>query len=195
MVLKDLWYNLGGVTDAIVLGPQDPQRFSKLVPGLDGLLSELNTKRGFLEQLNADDLALRKTMAYEDQNIPSNETQMQLFYGLFEILQLVWTLCDQLDRKRKSAPFKAIVKNDTVKDLRDVTQKCYIMTQDLARAWIEHWKQHGQAIIKAQARYGETGQALRSLVADDELNVIARLYADSVIDTLGGVLQVRLFRK
>ena len=50
-------------------------------------------------------------------------------------------------------------------------------------------------IVKAQARHGPVGEALKILISDDELEVMAKVYVDGLIDTLSGVLMVKLYRK
>ncbi|KAF2657307.1 hypothetical protein K491DRAFT_714526 [Lophiostoma macrostomum CBS 122681] len=187
VVVRNLWEAMNNVSQ-----PLFQKQHQELGSRLDSLFAELCTAHSELVIMDNPD---HRDLPYEDQPLPSTENQMQVLYGHLEVLQLAWKLCDQLDRKRKTAPLKTIVKEKTVKDLRDITSNCYKCIQEYTQKCIEHWKKHGLAIIKAQVRYGDTGTALKNLVADDELHAIARLYADLVIDTLSGVLQVKLYKK
>jgi hypothetical protein len=51
---------------------------------------------------------------------------------------------------------------------------------------------HGLGILKAWARWGATGEALKELLSDDDVAFYSQRALDSLTDSLGGILKVKM---
>ena len=176
--------------------PQSPTHAAiKKCPSLlNELLAELDELHSRLT-LMSDGSRSCMDGPLEERPFPALESQVSILYGHLEVLQCVCKACDMLDRKRKTPPFKGVGTDKILKNLSDKASAMYKTIQEFAQAWINHYKKHGMRIVKAQARHGSVGEALKTLISDDELEVMAKVYVDGLIDTLSGVLMVKLYRK
>jgi hypothetical protein len=127
--------------------------------------------------------------------LPLSSGVRYLFLYL-EVAQVCWKIVELADEKRtkRDPKFSGQLDPKVTKQIRDSLEKTYSGVQAVAKGWIDIAKQHGAAIIKAKVRFGPTGESLKELLSDQDVDFYARESVDSLIDTLGGVLKVKLKR-
>jgi N-terminal acetyltransferase B complex non-catalytic subunit len=87
---------------------------------------------------------------------------------------------------------KAKMSKNWVNDLESETKICFEAIRDVVHSYIKLIETKGQAAIKAQIRWGKTGEILKELLSDDDVDFYAAEYVDSALQAWKGVLQVKL---
>lgn len=60
------------------------------------------------------------------------------------------------------------------------------------KVWSLWMRRRGTEAIAAQVRWGPTGEALKMVLSDDDVEYYAREYVDSALEAWRGVLKVKL---
>jgi hypothetical protein len=190
MVIRKFW-NLAKRISHQVKGIDWESKPRTLGESLDELSEYLQSLRQDWESgLNLPD----PTIKPEEMYLHHVEPYMARHYGHLEVFLVFWRFCDLFDeqRKKRDIPLKNKTKENVVKLIRTHIQACYDALRKFVQAWVDYYKRHGKDVIKAKVRQGTSGEVLKDLISDGDLNRYAQLYVDSGIDTLRGLLNVKL---
>jgi N-terminal acetyltransferase B complex non-catalytic subunit len=132
----------------------------------------------------------------EDQPTMIHENMLMSAYSALEVLRVLPRLCEQIREKviqvKTPHPLKAQVPKDWVKDVDAEVKGCYDAIGQVANGYIALLQKKGVAAIRAQVKFGATGEALKGLLSDDDVEYYAKEYVDSAVEAWKGVLQVKL---
>jgi hypothetical protein len=134
-----------------------------------------------------------------DSVFPRSNT-LTYWYSVLEALQVCRKAAESAEGYFKPLTAKTIpakAKSDaisTAKKIRDTTNDCYKDVRKHVQEWIDFLNKHGISVLKAWVRWGATGQALKELLSDDDVGYYSRRALDSLIDSLSGVLKVKMLR-
>jgi hypothetical protein len=64
--------------------------------------------------------------------------------------------------------------------------------RDVAQSYIDLILRRGTEAIKAQVRWGPTGEALKEYLSDEDVEFYAQEYVESALEAWRGVLKVKL---
>lgn len=158
----------------------------------ESLQSEISDLHEMLHGIERSD---PETTLPVNQNIPCAGTLM-FFYGLLEVLQVSWKVVEVSEehRKRKDSPLKNKINEATVKKLRQGIEAGYAHLRECVQNWVDLLKKSGIKIVKDQVQWGPTGKALKELLSDDDIDLYAAQTVNSLVDSLSGVLRVKLKR-
>lgn len=142
------------------------------------------------------------TMPQVTSSTPRAEVVLPLSSGVrylflyLEVAQVCWKIVELADEKRvkRDPKFADRLDGKVIKEIRESLEKTYSGVQGIAKGWIDLAKQHGVAIIKAKVRFGPTGESLKEVLSDQDVDFYARESIDSLVDTLNGVSKVKLKR-
>jgi N-terminal acetyltransferase B complex non-catalytic subunit len=161
----------------------------------DSTLQSLRAKledihKSVLETQQPDYESSRK----EDAQLGLSEDTFTWAYGRLEVLQVLTKLCDRLDEqaKKKDSPLQAKLKANTVKGIREIIDSIYNEIRSIVKRRIDFLKKVGKQCIVAQVRWGATGEALKQLISDAQLERYATQYVASALDANEGILKVKL---
>ena len=87
---------------------------------------------------------------------------------------------------------KPQVPKDWAKEIEAEVKNTFEAVTKVANNYINLLQKRGVVSIKAQVRWGKTGEALTSLISDDDLDHYAKEYVDSAVEAWKAVLQVKL---
>jgi hypothetical protein len=136
------------------------------------------------------------TMKLEDEPTMIHENMLLSCYTKFEVLRAVNKLTEHLREKVINAktphPLKSKLPKNWVNEVESEMKVCYQSIRDVADSYINLLKTRGEAAIKAQVRWGPTGESLKRLIKDDDLNFYAAEYVESALHAWKGVLEVKL---
>jgi len=166
----------------------------------DSLTSTIKT---LPEELHAMRLAMEKlrmpgstTWKLEDEPAMFHENMLISCYTKLELLRALNKGIEYLREKvvnPKSTHFmKAKLPKNWVTELDTEVKICYEAILHVARSYINLIKEKGEATIKAQIRWGETGEILKKMLSDADVALYAREYVDSALQAWEGVLKVKL---
>jgi hypothetical protein len=139
-------------------------------------------------------------LAPEDEPTMFHENMLMYCYGQMEVLRALYKLVEKirgivLNPKIKTKlphPMKSKLPKDFDVDLLLETQICFQSILDLAKSYTDLLLSTGVKAITAQVRWGETGEALKSVLSDDDVEFYAKEYVDSALEAWRGVLKVKL---
>jgi hypothetical protein len=164
-----------------------------------------NTARQLLENVHGARKAVENcrmpgdtTLKAEDEPTMFHENMLMFCYGQMEVCRGLSKLADLLYDKvfkvksKKPHPIKAFLPDNYVSDLQDETKIWFQSIRDLAQSYIDLIKRRGVAAIKAQVRWGDTGEVLREILSDSDVDYYAKEYVDSALAAWDGVLKVKL---
>jgi hypothetical protein len=137
------------------------------------------------------------TLAPEDEITMFHENMLMSCYGHLEVVRAIYQLANQLvdkviKKKGKPHPLIKCVPPGWEKSLIEEVNICYNAIRDVAFTYMDLIKSKGLAAIKAQVRWGFTGQHLRAVLSDDDVDYYAREYVESALEAWSGVLKVKL---
>jgi hypothetical protein len=138
------------------------------------------------------------TLKAEDEPTMFHENMLMMCYSQMEVCRGLTKLTDLLYEKvfkvksKKPHPIKAYLPDNYVSDLQEATKIWFQSIRDLAQSYIELIKSRGVASIKAQVRWGDTGELLQEILSDSDVDYYAKEYVDSALAAWGGVLKVKL---
>jgi hypothetical protein len=159
------------------------------------LLKNINGARKSMEKLR---MPGNTTLKPEDEPTMFHENMLMMCYGKMELCRGLVKLADVLNDKVFKAksktphPLKALLPDNYVSELQDETQIYFQALRDIAQSYIDLIKRRGLVAIKAQVRWGDTGELLRVFLSDDDVHYYAREYVDSALEAWNGVLKVKL---
>jgi hypothetical protein len=156
--------------------------------------SMLNDWRSVRKGLERFRMPGETTLPPEEEPLPLDEANLQWFYGLLEVCRCTHKLCDWLSAtvlKAKNHPNRAGLSEQFIKDLREETKILFQTVRDVAESYIVILQRKGVRAIKAQVRWGVTGEALSMFLSDDDVEYYAKEYVESSLEAWRGVLKVK----
>jgi N-terminal acetyltransferase B complex non-catalytic subunit len=188
--VKVVWESINTVVE--VLTRQEDTR-GKLPDAFKAIPEELQAMRLALETLRVADFTTAKP---EDLPTMFHENMLISCYTKFEVLRALHKLVEQLREKvvnpKSTHYMKAKLPKNWVNDVASETQICYEAIRDVANTYIKLIEGKGIDAMKAQIRWGATGEALKKLLTDDDVEYYATEYFISALHAWRGVLQVKL---
>ncbi|EUC41961.1 hypothetical protein COCMIDRAFT_104795 [Bipolaris oryzae ATCC 44560] len=171
-------------------GQADP----KLLPGvLTELSEELHAMRLAMEKLRMPN---NTNLKLDDEPTMFHENMLISCYTKLEILRALIRTDDLLREKvlspKSTHPLKSKLPKNWVSEIETETKLCYDAIRDVVHSYINLIEKKGVAAIKAQVRWGETGEILKSILSDSDVEAYALEYVDSALHAWKGVLQVKL---
>jgi hypothetical protein len=174
-------------------GPLAPH--SVAVAGLiSELLNNVKVVRKALEKLR---MPGDTTMKLEDEPTMFHENMLISCYGHLEFCRAIGKLVDCIVEKiikpkgKDTHPWKANLPKTIDTDLLEEGKICFQAVRDVAESYIALLKKRGVAAIKAQVRWGNTGEALKVVLSDDDVEYYAKEYVESALEAWSGVLKVK----
>lgn len=128
----------------------------------------------------------------------SHENMLISCIGWLEVVRTVNKFCDYLRDKvwktknKTLLKIKACLPQTYVDDLHEEAQIFYNAIRDVAQSYIVLLNARGVKAIKAQVRWGLSGELLRELMTDDDVEFYAKEYVDSALEGWKGVLKIKL---
>jgi hypothetical protein len=188
--VKGLWNNINTVVE-IMTWQEDSQEMLPVV--LKALPEELHAMRLAMEKLR---MPGSTTLKPEDEPTMFHENMLISCYTKLEVLRALNKMVEHLREKvvnvKSSHYLKAKLPKNWVNDVASETQICYEAIRDVAHSYIKLIEEKGKVAIKAQVRWGVTGDALKKVLKDDDVDFYANEYVDNALQAWKGVLQVKL---
>ncbi|CAO2648943.1 Nn.00g098920.m01.CDS01 [Neocucurbitaria sp. VM-36] len=132
----------------------------------------------------------------EDEPTMFHENMLISCYTKLEALRVLNKLVDHLREKvfnaKSTHAMKSKMPKNWVNDLASETQICYEAIRDVAQSYIHLIRTRGVAAIKAQIRWGKTGNLLEAVLKDDDVDYYASEYVESALEAWNGVMKVKL---
>ncbi|KAJ8107724.1 hypothetical protein OPT61_g8672 [Boeremia exigua] len=117
-------------------------------------------------------------------------------YSALEVLRALPRLANELKERvvqsKTPHPMKPQVPKDWAKEIDAEVKGAFEAIGKVATSYIALLQKRGAVAIKAQVRWGQTGEALKSLISDEDVDYYAREYVDAAVEAWKGVLQVKL---
>jgi N-terminal acetyltransferase B complex non-catalytic subunit len=119
---------------------------------------------------------------------------IKFLYGILEVVQAAWRLCESVKEilKKSNNKWKHKLQVKTVELCTVAAQDCHLGITGLVDSWINALKGRGVQNILVQVRWGPTGAALRQLINDSQQRQYAQDTVDSAVETLQGLKMVKL---
>ncbi|EDU45355.1 N-acetyltransferase B complex non catalytic protein [Pyrenophora tritici-repentis] len=181
------------INDIVKIMTWEKDYLDTLTRPIKKLPQELHAMRVAMEKLR---MPGSTTLKLEDEPAMFHENMLISCYTKFEVLRALNKMIEHMREKvinPKSTHFmKATLPKNWVPEVETEMKICYEAIRDLARSYIFLIKEKGEAAIKAQIRWGITGQVLRNMLTDADVALYAREYVDSALQAWEGVLKVKL---
>ena len=161
----------------------------------ESFLDEIDNLRAALEKLR---MPGSTTLKPEDEPTMFHENMLMACYGQLEVLRATYKLVGHLrENVLKTKGGVAHVHKKTLPKkyddrLLESTQICFQAVQDVAHSYIDLILRRGVETIKAQVRWGPTGEVLKWILSDEDVEYYAREYVESALEAWRGVLKVKL---
>jgi hypothetical protein len=156
------------------------------------ILKHLKSTRKGLEKLRMPGDTILKP---EDDPTMFHESMLMWCYGLLEVCRCIHRLGEWLFEnvlKVKNHPKRAELSEKLLKDLQEEAKILFQTVRDVAQSYIDLILKRGVRAIKAQVRWGVTGEALKVFLSDDDVEYYAKEYVESALEGWKGVLKVKL---
>jgi len=156
------------------------------------LSTELTKLQNSLKTLSKTDDVSKPLV---EKRILPGEGLLSLFFGSLELLRAVWKICETIrsaQNQKAAHRLKNEVKKKTIDVLAAQTEAFYALIQEAAKRAVDRLQGGGEQALVAQAGWGETGLAIMELMQQDEVRGYARLFVDSGVESIRGVLKVKL---
>jgi N-terminal acetyltransferase B complex non-catalytic subunit len=190
IAIRSLWKSIGTIVEVLI--SQEDLR-GKLPGALTAIPGELHAMRQAMEKLH---VSASTTTKPADLPTMFHENMLISCYTKFEVLRALYKLVEQVREKVDSTKSKHYMKaklpKNWVKDVASETQTCYEAIRDVASSYIQLIEKRGKDAMKAQIRWGTTGEALRKVLTDEDVEYYATEYFVSALHAWKGVLQVKL---
>lgn len=189
-MMRDLWITLGKLALLICQDAKSP----RWPEGLNDLPSMLLQTRKIIEDRRIPgDTALKP----EDEVTMFHENLLMSCYGWLSYLRAVNKATEVMHErvfKKKSHPLLVVfpMLKDLHTRLSEECKVCYQAVRDMAQSYMDLIKSRGLAAIKAQVRWGKTGEDLKQILSDDDVEYYAKEYMESALEAWSGVLKVKL---
>jgi N-terminal acetyltransferase B complex non-catalytic subunit len=175
----------------------------EIAAGQENITLVQGTAKKLSEELHAMRLAMEKlrmpgatNLKLEDEPTMFHENMLISCYTKLELLRALVRMVDHLREKvispKSVHPMKSKLPKDWINDIESETKVCYEAIRSLANSYINLIEQKGTAAIKAQMRWGKTGEILQKVINDSDVESYAAEYVDSALNAWKGVLQVKL---
>lgn len=187
-IIQDLWGNLRRLVMKARVGVK-----TSVESDLAEFPASVVSMRKAMQSLRLPETT---TMEPEDEPTMFSENMLLACYTTLEVLRATNKLLDILRETvvnaKSSHDMKSQIPNGWVDQVAKETQLCFKAVQDVAQSYISVLKKRGLTAIKAQVRWGVTGDILRQLLSDDDVEYYANEYLESAIESWSGVLKVML---
>jgi N-terminal acetyltransferase B complex non-catalytic subunit len=188
--ISGLWKNISTIVQVLTL-QEDTKGI--LPDALKALPDDMYAMRLAMGKLRVSDTANTKpedlpTMFHENMLI-SSYTKLEVFRALYKLVE---HLREKVDTAKSKHYMKAKLPKNWVNDIARETHTCYDAIRDVANSYITLIEEKGKAAIKDQIRWGATGETLRKVLTDDDVEFYATEYLTSARHAWMGVLQVKL---
>ncbi|KAE8847095.1 hypothetical protein PTNB73_03242 [Pyrenophora teres f. teres] len=187
---KIMWLMINDIVKIITWEQNYGESLTKIIKKLP---QELHAMRMAMQKLR---MPGSTTLKPEDEPAMFHENMLISCYTKFEVLRALNKTIEHIREKvinPKSTHFmKAELPKNWVTEVETEMKICYEAIRDLARSYIFLIKEKGEAAIKAQIRWGRTGQVLKKMLTDADVAFYAREYVDSALQAWEGVLKVKL---
>ena len=164
----------------------DAKHFTTLTASLKELRRD--QEKLIVSTSTGKDPAEEPTMVHENLLIGS--------YSTLEVLRALPRFTNEIKEKvvqsKTPHPMKPQVPKDWAKEIEAEVKNTFEAVTKVANNYINLLQKRGVVSIKAQVRWGKTGEALTSLISDDDLDHYAKEYVDSAVEAWKAVLQVKL---
>ncbi|KAH9860569.1 hypothetical protein J1614_011900 [Plenodomus biglobosus] len=186
-IVRDMWrylshHALVAIKD-IPTPPGDSARFQ----------ANLEAIRKGMQSLRLPETTTQKP---EDEPTMFSENMLLACYTKLEVLRATNKYLDILREKVLPAKSTHGLKKTLPKDwLPNVTRDmelCFQAIQDVAQSYITAIRKRGLAAIKAQVRWGHTGQQLCEFLTEQDIQYYASEYVESAVEGWSGILKVKL---
>ena len=131
-----------------------------------------------------------------DEPTMMHENMLIASYSALEVLRALPRLANEIKEKvvqsKAPHPMKSQVPKDWAKEIDAEVKSAFEAIGKVANSYISLLQKRGVVAIKAQVRWGKTGEAIKELVRDDDVEHYAREYVDAAVEAWKGVLQVKL---
>jgi hypothetical protein len=189
-LMHEFWKHITTLTYAI----HEPAKNPTAVPDGLTLLSHLKGSRKAFENLR---MPGKTTLDPVDEPTMCHENMLMWCYGLLEICRALLKLTEWLKEKvmkGKGTPhvLKQSLPATYVEDLKEECTVMFESVRDVAQSYVHLLKRRGVIAIKAQIRWGYTGEQLKHILSDDDVEYYAKEYVDSALEAWSGVLKVKL---
>ncbi|CAN9370096.1 unnamed protein product [Alternaria alternata] len=188
-----IWDYINSIVEMMLLedSPRlaSPELLSSIIKVLP---EEIHAMRVAMEKLRMPGAT---NLKLEDEPTMFHENMLISCYTKFEVLRALIKLVEHIREKvinSKTHNMKAKLSKDWVNDIESKTKICFEAIRDVAQSYIKLIETKGQAAIKAQIRWGKTGEILKEVLNDDDVDFYAAEYVDSALQAWKGVLQVKL---
>jgi len=123
-----------------------------------------------------------------------SEQDLMFSYGLLEVLLLIARLVPTLRdiTRQKSHRLNSKLSKSNIDKLSQKTQDCHRIVLTTAQCDIDRLKKTGIKRIREEVRQGSTGEALRAILSDRDVEIYAKEYVESAIEAYSGILKVKL---
>jgi hypothetical protein len=161
--------------------------------------------KGMLKNIGDARLAMEKlrmpgdtTLKAEDEPTMFHENMLMYCYGQLEacrgLNKLVERLVEKVIKSKSKAahPLKLVLPEKFDSDLLEEVKIWFQAVRDVAQSYIDLLKKRGVTAIKAQVRWGNTGEMLKLILSDDDVEYYAKEYVESALEAWSGVLKVKL---
>lgn len=132
----------------------------------------------------------------EDQPTMFHENMLIYCYTGLEALQVVYSLIEDMRAKLLQAkaahPIKKEVKREWVVACMESVMANYEVIRKLAESYIKLIETQGKTAIRAQIRWGPTGEHLMKILSEEDVDHYAKEYIDSALEAWRGVLKVKI---
>jgi len=186
----ELWEILNDFVEIMIW---EEDREDLLTSTIKEIPAGLHVIRLAMEKLRMPSSTTRKL---EDEPAMFHENMLISCYTKLELLRAFNKSIEYLREKvvnPKSTHFmKAKLPKNWVTEVDTEVKICYEAIRHVARSYINLIKEKGEAAIKAQIRWGETGEILKKMLSDADVALYTREYVDSALQAWEGVLKVKL---
>ncbi|KAH4609099.1 hypothetical protein HBH82_069530 [Parastagonospora nodorum] len=187
---QEIWAFITKLAFAVHL----PELHAKDVPFCLSLSARLKSARKGCEKIR---MPGDTTLDPVDEPGLCHENMLMLCYSFLEVCRANHKLTELLKdkvvkSKGKPHPLKQIIPAKFVDELAEEGAILFAAIRDIATSYIALLKSRGIKAIKAQVRWGTSGEALKLILSDDDVEYYAKEYVDSALEAWGGVLKVKL---
>ncbi|KAF2109051.1 N-acetyltransferase B complex non catalytic subunit-domain-containing protein [Lophiotrema nucula] len=187
-LLRKQWELIGAITEVICAGPLT-KIDTDLITSFKDLLKDVDRETNEIQHLIG-------TLDDSQQDLLPYERGLQYFYGHIEVLQAIIRVVDTTREHLKKPSLPAKEKNKLPKQVLDDLEKLvktqFSTIQDNGDHRIAALRRDGRKMIRDAGRFGPTGEALKAVLSDEDLQGYCGEYVDAAIEALKGVGKVKL---
>lgn len=191
ILMRKFWLS---ITDMTYAARFYPQQYVHAPQEAERLLSKLRSSRKGFEKLR---MPGNTTLKAEDEPTMFHENMLMWCYGLLDVCRAIHKLTELykdkvMKGKGKPHPLKGLLPDNWVQDLEAENAIQYQAIRDVAQSYMDLLMKRGVLAIKAQVRWGSTGECLKDALSDDDVEYYAKEYVESAHEAWSGVLKVKL---